>query len=190
MQGINGAIQSQQAAVTQPQTDQQLRNLHRLLSLRDVNNNVSFDTILNTCSRPRDSWWGSPGFYPRCGCPPSTGLLGVSIMWPAETEVTVSLSRVWQRLQFQTIFNNVEEDTSYRNEMLPKTSGHLLQGSCYEWRSEEHYQACYWAVSPLSDNANWDGIAHNKIHRTYKDDPTGHGTRWEKERQTEKEMGR
>ena len=32
--------------------------------------------------------------------------------------------------------------------------------------------------------------AHNKINRTCKDDPTGHCTRREKERQTEKEMGR
>ena len=32
--------------------------------------------------------------------------------------------------------------------------------------------------------------AHNKINRTCNDDPTGHGTRREKERQTEKEMGR
>ena len=36
-----------------------------------------------------------------------------------------------------------EEDTSYRDEMFPKTFGHLLQGSCYEWRSEEHCQAYY-----------------------------------------------
>ena len=32
--------------------------------------------------------------------------------------------------------------------------------------------------------------AHNKIKRTCKDDPTGHGTRREKETQAEKEMGR
>ena len=32
--------------------------------------------------------------------------------------------------------------------------------------------------------------ARNKINRTCKDDPTGHCTRREKERQTEKEMGR
>ena len=31
---------------------------------------------------------------------------------------------------------------------------------------------------------------HNKITRTCKDDPIGHGTRREKERQIEKEMGR
>ena len=31
---------------------------------------------------------------------------------------------------------------------------------------------------------------HNKINTTCKDDPTGHGSRREKERQTEKEMGR
>ena len=32
--------------------------------------------------------------------------------------------------------------------------------------------------------------AHSKINTTCKYDPTGHGTRREKERQTEKEMGR
>ena len=32
--------------------------------------------------------------------------------------------------------------------------------------------------------------AHNKINRTCNDGPTGHGTRREKERQTEKEMRR
>ena len=28
---------------------------------------------------------------------------------------------------------------------LRKTTGHLLRGSCYERRSEDHYRACYWA---------------------------------------------
>ena len=32
--------------------------------------------------------------------------------------------------------------------------------------------------------------ARYKINRTCKDDPTGHGTRMKKERQTEKEIGR
>ena len=35
-----------------------------------------------------------------------------------------------------------------------------------------------------------DGMANNKINNTCKDDPTGHGTRKEKERQTDKGMGR
>ena len=39
-----------------------------------------------------------------------------------------------------------EEDTRYRNEMLPKACRHPLQGSCYEWRSEEHYHSCYLVV--------------------------------------------
>ena len=34
---------------------------------------------------------GGPGFDSRYGSPPSTGWVGVSIMWPAETEVMVSL---------------------------------------------------------------------------------------------------
>ena len=32
--------------------------------------------------------------------------------------------------------------------------------------------------------------AHNKINKTCKDDPTGHRTKREKERQTEKDTGR
>ena len=38
----------------------------------------------------RDSWWGGPGFDSCCGRPLATGWVGVSIMWPAETEVIVS----------------------------------------------------------------------------------------------------
>ena len=37
-----------------------------------------------------DSWWGGPGLDSRCGRPLPTGWVGVSIMWPAETEVMVS----------------------------------------------------------------------------------------------------
>ena len=83
-----------------------------------------------------------------------------------------------------------------KNEMLPKTSRHILQGSCYERRSEEHidYQACHWAVLRPYYHCEKTQIemvwAYNKINRTCKDDPSGHGTRREKERQTEKEMGR
>ena len=40
--------------------------------------------------RARDSGWGCPGFDPRYGRPLPTGLIEVSIMWPAETEVMVS----------------------------------------------------------------------------------------------------
>ena len=87
-----------------------------------------------------------------------------------------------------------EEDTSYRKEMLPKTSSHLLQRSCYEWRSEEHYQAFYWAVWRSYQHCEKIQIemvwAHNKINRTCKDNLTGRGPRRENKRQTEKEMGR
>ena len=38
-----------------------------------------------------------------------------------------------------------EKDTNYRNEMLSKTFGHLLQRSCYNWGSEEQNQASHWA---------------------------------------------
>ena len=44
----------------------------------------------SSVGRARDSWWGDPGFDPRCGRPLPTGWVGDSIMWPAETEVMVS----------------------------------------------------------------------------------------------------
>ena len=70
-----------------------------------------------------------------------------------------------------------EEDTSYRNEMLPKTFGHLLQRSCYEWRSEEHYLAGYWAVwrsYPHCEKTRNEMVwAHTKINRSCKDDLIG-----------------
>ena len=44
----------------------------------------------SSVGRLRDSWWGGPGFDSRCGRPLPTSWVGVSIMWPAETEVMVS----------------------------------------------------------------------------------------------------
>ena len=44
----------------------------------------------SSIGRARDSWWGGPGFDSRGGRPLPTGWVGVSIMWPAETEVMVS----------------------------------------------------------------------------------------------------
>ena len=44
----------------------------------------------SSVGRARDSWWGGPGLDPRCGRPLPTGWVGVSSMWPAETEVMVS----------------------------------------------------------------------------------------------------
>ena len=38
------------------------------------------------------------------------------------------------------------QGTEMRIKMLPRTFGHLPQRPCYELRSEEQYQACYWAV--------------------------------------------
>ena len=46
-------------------------------------------------------------------------------------------------------------------------------------------------ISPLWKKTQTEMVwAHNKINRTCKDDPTGPCTRRQKERQTEKEMGR
>ena len=44
----------------------------------------------SSVGRTRDSWSGGPRFDPRCGRLLPTGWVGVSIMWPAETEVIVS----------------------------------------------------------------------------------------------------
>ena len=44
----------------------------------------------SSVGRARDSWWGGPGFDSRCGRPLPTGWVGVSIMWPGESEVMVS----------------------------------------------------------------------------------------------------
>ena len=44
----------------------------------------------SSVGRARDSWLGGRGFDSRCGRLLSTGWVGVSIMWPAETDVMVS----------------------------------------------------------------------------------------------------
>ena len=44
----------------------------------------------SSVGRARDFWWGGPVFDSRSGRPLPTGWVGVSIMWPAETEVMVS----------------------------------------------------------------------------------------------------
>ena len=52
-----------------------------------------------------DSWWGGPGFNSRFGHPLPAGLVSVSVMWAAETEVMVSsaLSHVWQHVKLSDI---------------------------------------------------------------------------------------
>ena len=55
---------------------------------------VCISTLLggrgSSVDRARDSWSGGPGLDPRCGRPLPTGWVGVSILWPTETEVMVS----------------------------------------------------------------------------------------------------
>ena len=48
---------------------------------------------------------GGPGFDPRCGHPLPTGWVGVSIMWPSETEVNglPALSREWQHVKLSDV---------------------------------------------------------------------------------------
>ena len=87
-----------------------------------------------------------------------------------------------------------EEDTSYRNETLPKTFGHLLQDHVTNEvvrNTIRHgigpYEDLITSLRKLKIEMTW---SHHKINRTCKDDPTGHGTWRKKERQTEKETGR
>ena len=55
---------------------------------------------ISSVGRARDSWWGDPGFDSRCGRPFPAGWVGVSIMWPTETEVMVSPHcLVWQNVK-------------------------------------------------------------------------------------------
>ena len=44
----------------------------------------------SSVGRAHDFWWGGPGLDCLYGHPLPTVLVGVSIMWPAETEVMVS----------------------------------------------------------------------------------------------------
>ena len=80
----------------------------------------------------------------------------------------------------------------WRNSLFPTSLGHLLQRSRYKWESREQNQTSHRALWRSSHHCEETEMvwAQNKINRTCKDDPTGHCTRREKERQTEKEMGR
>ena len=88
-----------------------------------------------------------------------------------------------------------EKDTSYRDEMLSKIFGISYRDHV---TNEEVGNRIRQAIGPYEDLSShhceetqtemvW---AQNKINRTFKDDPTGHCARREKERQTEEEMGR
>ena len=58
----------------------------------------------SSVGRERDSWWGRPGSNVCCGSPLPTSWVGVSIMWPAETEVIVSpLSHVSQHVKLSDV---------------------------------------------------------------------------------------
>ena len=68
--------------------------------------------------RARDLCWGGPGLDSRCGRPLSTGWVGVSIIWPAETEVIVSQLCLMcgSTLNCQTRYSLVvDEDVKKRN---------------------------------------------------------------------------
>ena len=66
----------------------------------------------SSVGRARDSWWRGPGFKSHCGCPLPTGWVGVSIMWPAETEVRVSQLCLGTRLRYNLV---VDEDVKKPN---------------------------------------------------------------------------
>ena len=79
-----------------------LTHTHFYMPIKIVNVKSVFLCMLKVCvwgggggrgssvGRARDSWWGGPEFDSCCGRPLPTGWVGVSIMWPAETEVMVS----------------------------------------------------------------------------------------------------
>ena len=75
----------------------------------------------------------------------------------------------------------------------------LLGISCRDHVTNEEVRntfrhAIYWAVWRPYQHCEKTQIEtvwiHDKINRSYKDDPAAHGTRREEKRQTEKEMGR
>ena len=57
----------------------------------------------SSVGRARDFWSGGPRFDSRCGRPLPTGWVGVSIMWPANTEVGVSRLMCGNTLNCQTL---------------------------------------------------------------------------------------
>ena len=86
--------------------------------------------------RARDSGWGGPGFNPRCGRPLPTGWVGVSILWPAETEVMSPHSVLCVALIIVSLGNRpryslvVDEDIKKPNQ---QTSGNVLRGYAYRF---------------------------------------------------------
>ena len=75
-----------------------------------------------------------------------------------------------------------EKDTGYRNEMLPKTFGFSYRDHV---TNDEVRNSIRDAIRPSEDllttvrkgKLRWYGHNYNRINRTCKDDPTGHGTR-------------
>ena len=57
----------------------------------DKSHFVTKPFIYISVGRAHNSWWGGPWFDSRPGRPLPTGWVGVSVMWPAETEVMVSV---------------------------------------------------------------------------------------------------
>ena len=83
-----------------------------------------------------------------------------------------------------------EKDTIYRNEMLSETLGISYKDPVTNEEVRNRirqvigpYEDLLTCVKKMQTEMVW---AHSKINRTCKDDPTGHCTRREKERQTEK----
>ena len=61
--------------------------------------------IGSSVGRVCNSWWGGRGFNHRCGRLLPTGWVSVSIMWPAEIEVMVSIvcHIVWQQVKLSHV---------------------------------------------------------------------------------------
>ena len=85
-------------------------------------------------------------------------------------------------------------DEGSQQEVMSRIAQTIGALTCYQWGSGEQNQTSHWALWRSSHHCEetltelvW---AQNKMNRICKDDPIGHCTRREKERQTEIAMGR
>lgn len=78
----------------------------------------------------------------------------------------------------------------YQRTMLPKTSWRLVQRPHHQWRSKDIRQISHWVIQRPPDYSQKTEMAHIKIVRTSQNSPARHGSRRQKERRAEEELGR
>ena len=111
-------------------------------------------SVVTACN----SWWGGCGFDPLSVCPLPTGWVGVSIMWLAETEVTVSplwlcvaARRIIRRQSWDHPRDSLVADEDFKkptnqtNKPLEITSPWCLREPIISFA---HNKRIYWIVSP------------------------------------------